>query len=111
MPTYTFFKNKVKVERKTSRSIIKSQEKEMKQFVKDVRPRRLTADDVKEGTLIPLRYVKFKNVSSNSIFVNDNQGGEETTVINYLGSIGSPEMATTMFDFKQVTGKKGLPRS
>ncbi|XP_074648817.1 thioredoxin-like [Tubulanus polymorphus] len=31
MPTFTFFKNKVKVERKTSKSIIKSQEKMMKQ--------------------------------------------------------------------------------
>ncbi|XP_074652794.1 thioredoxin-like protein 1 [Tubulanus polymorphus] len=67
----------------------------------------LTPDDVKEGTLIPLRYVKFKNFSTVSIFVNDNQGGEETTVINYLGFIGSPVMAMNMSDFKQVAGKKG----
>ena len=59
----------------------------------------------------------FKNLNSNcwnlqkiivfhdltfQIFVQSNQGDEETTVVNYLGIIGSPVDTTNMEDFKRV---------
>lgn len=67
----------------------------------------LTEDDLKEGTIIPLRFVKFQNVSSITLFIKDNQGGEEVTQLDYLGFIGTPVSTTNMADFKRVAGKKG----
>ncbi|OWF41354.1 thioredoxin-like protein 1 [Mizuhopecten yessoensis] len=67
----------------------------------------LTPEDVMEGTLINLRYVKYQNVQSITIFVKDNLGGADTTQINYLGFVGSTAASTNMSDFKRVAGKKG----
>uniref|UniRef100_A0AAQ4P9U6 Thioredoxin-like 1 n=1 Tax=Gasterosteus aculeatus aculeatus TaxID=481459 RepID=A0AAQ4P9U6_GASAC len=67
----------------------------------------LSEDDYKEDGLIPLRYVKFQNVQSVTLFIKSNQGDEETTKINYLTFIGTPVQATNMSDFKRVVGKKG----
>lgn len=67
----------------------------------------MTPEDLKEGNVINFRYVKFQNVQNIAIFVKDNQGGEETTQIDYLCLIGSPLTATNMTDFKRVAGKKG----
>lgn len=67
----------------------------------------LTQDDLKDDGIIPLRYVKFQNVQSVTMFVKSNQGDEETTKINYLTFIGTPVQATNMNDFKRVVGKKG----
>ena len=36
------------------------------------------------------------------LFIKDNQGGEETTVVNHLGMFGSPLDATNMREFKRV---------
>lgn len=36
------------------------------------------------------------------LFIKSNQGGEETTKINYLTFIGTPVQATNMNDFKRV---------
>lgn len=49
----------------------------------------LTEKDVAADAIIPLRFVKFQNVSSLIIFVVDNLGGTETTRINKLDFIGS----------------------
>ncbi|KAJ8286668.1 hypothetical protein GJAV_G00041790 [Gymnothorax javanicus] len=67
----------------------------------------LSEDDVKEDSLIPLRYVKFQNVNSVTLFIKSNQGDEETTKVNYLTFIGTPVQVTNMNDFKRVMGKKG----
>ena len=37
------------------------------------------------------------------VFVQDNQGGAETTVIQYLGLFGSPLDTTNMKEFKRVS--------
>uniref|UniRef100_A0A8C6USY3 Thioredoxin-like 1 n=1 Tax=Neogobius melanostomus TaxID=47308 RepID=A0A8C6USY3_9GOBI len=65
----------------------------------------LSEDDLKDEGIIPLRYVKFQNVQSVTMFVKSNQGDEETTKINYLTFIGTPVQATNMNDFKRVWSK------
>ncbi|XP_071480233.1 thioredoxin-like protein 1 [Diadema antillarum] len=59
------------------------------------------------GEIIPLRFVKFQNVSNVTVFVKNNQGDEETTRIDYLGFIGARTNTTNMGEFKRVAGKKG----
>ncbi|GAB0089869.1 Thioredoxin-like [Sergentomyia squamirostris] len=60
-----------------------------------------------DGTLVPLRFVKFQNVQNIQLFVKDNQSGDDKTQIDFLGFIGMPISTTKMEDFKRVTGKKG----
>ncbi|XP_072019784.1 thioredoxin-like protein 1 [Amphiura filiformis] len=67
----------------------------------------LTKDDVAETGIIGLKFVKYQNVHSLTLFVKDNQGDEETSQIDYLGLIGVPVNTTKMDDFKRVAGKKG----
>lgn len=66
-----------------------------------------TKDDVKNGSFVPLKYVKLQNVSNLTLFVKDNQNGDETTRIEDLVIIGSPVGTTNMSEFKRVAGKKG----
>ena len=66
----------------------------------------ITEDDIKEDDIVPFRYVKFQNVNSVTVFVQSNQGEEETR-ISYFTFIGTPVQATNMNDFKRVVGKKG----
>ncbi|BFZ14214.1 hypothetical protein BsWGS_17253 [Bradybaena similaris] len=67
----------------------------------------LTPEDMQEGAVIPLKYVKLQNVISLTLFVKDNQVGADTTRIDHLALIGSPTSSTNMSDFKRVAGKKG----
>lgn len=67
----------------------------------------LTPDDINEDVIIPLKFVKFQNVLSLTLFFQNNQEGKETTVVDYIGFIGSPLDTTNMEDFKRVAGKKG----
>jgi len=67
----------------------------------------LEADDVTGEKVIPLRFVKFQNISNLVIFVVDNQGGDEITKLEYLKIFGQPCNATNMGDFKRVSGKAG----
>jgi len=67
----------------------------------------LSKDDLNEGGVIPLKYVKLQNVMSLLIFIKDNQSGDETTRIDNLVLIGSPVGTTNMSEFKRVAGKKG----
>lgn len=66
----------------------------------------LSPEDLQDG-VIQLRYVRFQDVSSVTLFIKDNQDGSDKTHIDYLGFIGTPVNATNMADFKRVAGKKG----
>lgn len=68
---------------------------------------RLNAEELKNGTVINLRYVKFQNVQNIQIFVKNNQSGSNVTQIEYIGFIGTPIMMTKMDNFKRIVGKKG----
>ncbi|ESN92629.1 hypothetical protein HELRODRAFT_185138 [Helobdella robusta] len=67
----------------------------------------LTEDDIKAGSVIPLKFVKFQNVSNITLFVQTNQKDKDTTRIDYLSFIGSLHAGANMADFKRVSGKKG----
>lgn len=69
----------------------------------DLAPSDLT-DDAKP---VQLKYVKFQTVNSLTIFVENNQGGKDTTRINQIILIGSPVAATNMNEFKRLGGKQG----
>ncbi|XP_048707705.2 thioredoxin-like protein 1 isoform X1 [Caretta caretta] len=73
----------------------------------------LTPDDIKEDGIVQLRYVKFQNVNSVTLFVQSNHGDEETTRITYFTFIGTPVQATNMNDFKRIIhmGKLTIPTS
>lgn len=67
----------------------------------------LTPEDLEQGSIVQLRYVKFQNVQNVTLFVRDNQEGDEVTQIDYLGFVGTPVSTTNMAEFKRVAGKKG----
>lgn len=67
----------------------------------------LGPEDIQSGAIVPLRFVKFQNVTSVTLFVKDNQGATDTTQIDHLAFIGSPAISTNMAEFKRIAGKKG----
>lgn len=68
----------------------------------------LKPDDlVEDAKPVQLKYVKFQNVNSLTIFVKDNQTDKDTTRISQLVLIGSPVAATNMNEFKRIGGKQG----
>ena len=90
---------------------------------------RLTEEDIGEDSKVTLNFVKYQNVQNLTVswkilsstfclfivvvylfvclccqvFVQDNQGGAETTVVQYLGLFGSPLDTTNMKEFKRVS--------
>ena len=54
----------------------------------------LTKNQASGKELVLLRYVKFQKVNSVSLFVQDNQDGEETTRLDKIEIFGSLESAT-----------------
>ncbi|KAI1314622.1 Thioredoxin-like protein 1 [Mortierella claussenii] len=71
--------------------------------VQETQSIQLTEQDYESnGGLIPLRFVKFQNVTSVILFVEDNLGDEETTQIKQLSFIGSPLDSTDMSALKKV---------
>lgn len=67
----------------------------------------LSKDDVVDGNVVNLKFVKLQNVSNISLFFPDNQDDEETTKVERLILYGKPINTTNMGDFKRVAGKKG----
>lgn len=67
---------------------------------------RLTPNDL-DGKPINLRFVKFQNVHNIQLFVKENQRDSPTTIIEYLGFIGSPVCTVNMEYFERIGGKMG----
>ena len=68
--------------------------------VEDLVPTQTLTFSGASGT-VPLQYVKFQNVSSLTVFLEDNQGDEEVTQISQLQLIGMPLATTNMNDLKK----------
>jgi len=49
--------------------------------------------DIKPDSLIALKFVRFQNVSSLTIFIENNQNDSEKTTINHLAFFGTPLQA------------------
>jgi len=64
-------------------------------------------DDVVDGNIVPLKYVKLQSVNSITVFFPDNMGDEETSKIQNLVFYGKPVNTTNMRDFQRVAGKAG----
>ncbi|KAG0049831.1 hypothetical protein BGZ83_005358 [Gryganskiella cystojenkinii] len=62
----------------------------------------LSEKDYEANGVIPLRFVKFQNVNSVILFIEDNLGDEETTQVKQLIFIGSPLDGTDMSALKKV---------
>ncbi|KAH7927692.1 DUF1000-domain-containing protein [Leucogyrophana mollusca] len=61
----------------------------------------LSEQDIKGGSRIPLRFVRFQSVNSLHIFVESNQTGEDQTQIDVIDILGVPVEAT-----KSLSGLK-----
>uniref|UniRef100_A0A0D6R5U6 PITH domain-containing protein n=1 Tax=Araucaria cunninghamii TaxID=56994 RepID=A0A0D6R5U6_ARACU len=62
----------------------------------------LSADNL-EGKPVPLKYVKFQNVRSLTIFIEDNQSGSDVTKVQKLVLYGSTVETTNMKELKKIS--------
>ncbi|KAI8070706.1 PITH domain-containing protein [Gongronella butleri] len=62
----------------------------------------LTPKHFEDNVIVPLRFVKFQNITSVVLFIEDNQGDEETTALQQLIFIGSPVESTNMGDLQKM---------
>jgi len=62
----------------------------------------LTAKDIGENALIPVKFVKFQKISNLQIFVENNQSGGEVSQIDSLQFFGVTEESTNMKNFQKV---------
>ncbi len=68
----------------------------------------LTPEQVGEkAPLVPLKFVKFQNVNTLTIFIEDNQGDEETTVVQSLKVVGAPRDTMNVNAIKSMAPGKG----
>ncbi|RIA92824.1 PITH domain-containing protein [Glomus cerebriforme] len=70
--------------------------------IKETQVINLSKTDYENNDIIPLRFVKFQNVTNIALFVQDNLGDEETTIIKELHFIGSPVETTNIEQLKKI---------
>ncbi|EPZ31525.1 PITH domain-containing protein, partial [Rozella allomycis CSF55] len=58
-------------------------------------------DEKDIGKVVPLRFVKFQNVHTVVIFIEDNQAGDDETIIENIQIIGQTIQGTNMGDFNK----------
>lgn len=61
----------------------------------------LSSDNLK-GNPVPVKYVKFQNVRSLTIFIEDNQSGSEVTKVHKIALIGTTVETTDMKGLKKI---------
>ena len=59
------------------------------------------------GQRLELKFVKFQSVDRLVVFIETNQGDEESTALSSLRLWGAELATTKMGDFKRVAGEKG----
>ncbi len=59
------------------------------------------------GAKLPLKFVKFQNVDTLTVFVGSNQSGGDVTALSGLRLWGTSNAGMSMGDFKRVAGEKG----
>uniref|UniRef100_A0A804M5H2 PITH domain-containing protein n=1 Tax=Zea mays TaxID=4577 RepID=A0A804M5H2_MAIZE len=62
----------------------------------------LSSDHLIENKLLPLKYVKFQNVRSLTIFIEDNQSGSDVSKIHKIALYGTTVDTTNMKDLKKI---------
>ena len=67
----------------------------------------LELEPEKLGERLELKFVKFQSVEKITIFVQSNQGDEESTALSLLKFWGCEVAGTNMSEFKRVAGEKG----
>ncbi|KAJ4744593.1 PITH domain-containing protein 1 [Rhynchospora pubera] len=60
------------------------------------------SDEQLKGQPVILKYVKFQNVRSLTIFVEDNQGGDDVTTVHKIALFGTTVDTTNMKDLKKI---------
>ncbi len=61
----------------------------------------MTPKDLEPGSITKLNFVKFQAVTSLTVFVEDNQGGDDETILQQLSIYGIPLQQMDMSEFKQ----------
>ncbi|KAI8370826.1 PITH domain-containing protein [Choanephora cucurbitarum] len=69
--------------------------------VKETQIIELRPEDFEQDAIVPLKFVKYQNITHLILFIEDNQEEEETTKIQQLTFIGAPVEATNMSDFNK----------
>jgi len=62
----------------------------------------LEPEDVEAGKEMPTNFVRFQSVNTLTIFVERNNGGADTSILNRIQILGSPIMGTDMNNLKKV---------
>ncbi|KAK9821423.1 hypothetical protein WJX81_003107 [Elliptochloris bilobata] len=65
------------------------------------------SDDDLVGRPLTLRFVKFQNVTTLSVFIEDNRGGEDTTRVQKISLLGQPAEKMDVAAIKKVGEEEG----
>ncbi|KAI8369754.1 PITH domain-containing protein [Blakeslea trispora] len=69
--------------------------------VKETQTIELKPEDFEQDAIVPLRFVKYQNITHLILFIEDNQQETDTTQLQQLTFIGAPVETTKMGDFNK----------